>query len=194
MADENYIMVSMDDTRLKKIAEVLGNKTCKKILDYLAGEKEASVKDVSDALKIPINTSEYNVKKLLEADLIQKRSNFFWSKKGKKIVMYELSNKSIVISPKNSSVRNKLKSIVPGFVLVGAMSFAVYVYETIKAGGEQVIQAMPARGEILMAGGQMMNDVGYDFGGSTVPMLWNWFMAGGLLALFIFSIINWKKL
>ena len=85
MSKDKFILMGMDDKRSKKIAEVLGNKTSKKILDYLTDIKEASEKDISDSLNMPINTIEYNLKKLLEAGLVEKTKNFFWSKRGKKI-------------------------------------------------------------------------------------------------------------
>jgi len=122
MTDEKFMLVSLEDAKIKSLAEVLGNKTCKKIIDYLADNEEASQKDLSLALDIPMNTMEYNMKKLLLSGLVQKRKNFFWSKKGKKIVMYELSNKSIVISPKKR-VGEKFKSLVPTFILTGVLTF-----------------------------------------------------------------------
>lgn len=41
MADKNALMIDLDDERAEKIAEVITNKTCKKILSALA-EKEMS--------------------------------------------------------------------------------------------------------------------------------------------------------
>ena len=72
MAEKKYVLVSMDDERIKKISEALGNKTCKKIIDFLADEKEASETDISEALKLPLNTVEYNLKKLVQAELVPK--------------------------------------------------------------------------------------------------------------------------
>ena len=52
--------------------------------------------------------------------------------KGKKIIMYELSNKSIIIAPKDTTeIFSKLKSLLPVFLLTGSLTFAVYVYEKI---------------------------------------------------------------
>ena len=117
--EKKYLLISFEDKRVKKLAEIMGNKTCKKIIDYLAERKEISEKDISDALKIPINTVEYNLKKLLEVELIEKTKNFFWSKKGRKIDLYKLSNKSIIISPKSKSINSKIKSILPVALISG---------------------------------------------------------------------------
>ena len=88
--EEKYIMVSLEDEKTKRIAEVLSNKTCKKILDYLIENKNSTQNDISKNLNIPLNTLDYNIKKLLESGLIKKGSNFFWSKNGKKIAVYSI--------------------------------------------------------------------------------------------------------
>ena len=35
MTENKYIIISMDDPKTKHLADVLGNKTSKKIIDYL---------------------------------------------------------------------------------------------------------------------------------------------------------------
>lgn len=212
MVEEKFMLISLDDEKAKSLADVLGNKTCKKIIDHLAVHPEASVKDLSDFLKMPMNTVEYNIKKLVAADLVQKRTNFFWSKKGKKIVMYELSNKSIVIAPKNSSISSKLKSILPAVFISIAGAVAVYAFEKVRAVanfspsvnyGEGVVYAAK-QVSVNGAGGAMMSaapEVQRVVSDSVVnnfiyaPSLgWIWFLGGALLTLFIFSIVNWRKL
>jgi predicted transcriptional regulator len=207
MGEENFILVSLEDSKSKEISEVLGSKTCKRIIAYLSENKEASQKDLSDNLKIPMNTLDYNIKKLLSSGFIQKRKNFFWSKKGKKIVMYELSNKSIVISHKKPT-SEKLKSIIPALILTAAGTFAVWTYEKLSA--------LPLFEESVSmgAGGSNLMDktVGTVSEGATysttvpavhsflqsvsqnTPLVWGWFLAGALFVLTIFSIVNWRKL
>ena len=87
MKDDKFILMGLDDERSRDIADVLSNSTCKKIIDYLSEIKEASEKDISDALEIPLNTAEYNLNKLIKAGLVEKAKNFFWSVKGRKIGM-----------------------------------------------------------------------------------------------------------
>lgn len=205
--EDKYILLSMEDEKLKEVAEILGNKTCKKILDFLSDKKESSEKEISDELNIPINTVEYNLKKLLKVRLIEKSKNFFWSKKGKKIDVYKVSNKSIVISPKDSEFVSKLKSILPSFILTGAMTFGIYVYEKFnllkssvvdKTVGESFYglgsgfsqEASRVMVEDVVVQSQPVTDVLV----SSTPMGWVWFLSGALLVIFIFSIINWRKL
>ncbi|MFH1500459.1 MAG: beta-propeller domain-containing protein [archaeon] len=123
--DDKFILMGMDDERSKKIAEVIGNKTCKKILDYLADNTEKSEKEISEALGIPINTVEYNLKKLLDSGLVEKAKNFFWSRKGKKIDLYKLAKKHIVISPRSTRPSmTSLKAILP---LIAAMAAVIII-------------------------------------------------------------------
>jgi predicted transcriptional regulator len=202
MSEENFILVSLEDSRSKEISEVLGSKTCKRVIAYLSENKEASQKDLSDNLKIPMNTMDYNIKKLLSSGFIQKRKNFFWSKKGKKIIMYELSNKSIVISHKRPT-SEKLKSIIPAFILTAAGTFAVWTYEklsTISSIGERVSMGAGANNLMDKAAGTVTESAYSTVAPAinnflqSTPLVWGWFLAGALFVLTIFSIVNWRKL
>lgn len=215
MSDEKFMMVSLDDPKMKNLSDVLGNKTCKKIIDYLADNPEASQKDLSDALSIPMNTMDYSIKKLVSSGLIQKRKNFFWSKKGKKIAMYELSNKSIVISPRKGGFE-KFKSLLPAFMVTVVGSFAAFVYQRIGFGNKgMAMEAVVGSGEVGFekvvdfAAPSVANSLGEagssDFIAETVVQhgdllysalspVWAWFLAGGILALFVYAIVNWRKL
>jgi predicted ArsR family transcriptional regulator len=188
--DENkFMLISMEDESSKAVAEVLGSKTCKKIINYLAEIKEASQKDLSGALKIPMNTLDYNVKKLLESGFIQKKKNFFWSKKGKKISMYELSNKSIVISPKKST-SEKIKSIIPALILTAAGTFAVGVFEKINYSTRNIQTYDSSMESAILSEVAKAPTI---ISPQTFP-IWGWFLFGSLLAILIISIINWRKL
>ncbi len=193
---DNYILVSLDDEKSKSIAEVLSSPTCKKIINYLAevSEGEASQKDLSDALKIPMNTLDYNIKKLLSSGFVQKRKNFFWSKKGKKIIMYELSNKSVVISHKKH-VSEKIKSIIPAAIITAAGTFALWTYQKISlvrnVGNDAVLKSQ----EIMATAGSGSNAIPPEtiLSPHSNP-LWLWFLVGGIVAILIISVVNWKKL
>jgi len=203
----NFILVSLDDEKSKAISEVLGSSTCKKIISYLTETKEASQKDLSDALKIPMNTVEYNIKKLLDSGFIQKRTNFFWSKKGKKIIMYELSNKSIVISHKKFP-SEKIKSILPAFILTAAGTFALWAYEKISSVSvtpERVLsnsydavatKAQELAGTSSGGAGSITASVSPSdlITSSSYTPLWLWFLIGGLISIFVISLVNWRKL
>ena len=216
MASNKYIMFSMDDERIKNLAGVLGNKTCENIIDYLEKNDEASAKDISDALKLPLNTVDYNIKKLVESGVVEKKKKFFWSVKGKKIVTYGLSNKSIVISPKKTSIGSKAKSILTGILGVGIATILVgiftgpkpveFVDETlitapkiVESASSGTIGALGAsQGAVDVAreavAGTTVNNINIFTEAAPSTPFWVWFMVGALVALFIFSILNWRKL
>jgi len=198
--EKKFILVSMEDTKAKKIAEVLGNKTCKKIIDALTENKNLSEKELAHNLGIPINTVEYNLKKLLEAGLIDKAKNYFWSKKGKKIILYTLSNKSIIIQPKNTRVSSKIKSILS--VLGISAVFAIilkYFSESIYASRapERILEASTDEAGVFAEKSAQAANVfsqNIDFFFTQSHPTWIWFLSGALLAIIIFTILNWRKL
>ena len=192
--NKRYIWVSIDDERAKKIAGVLGNKTCKKIIEFLSDKNESGEKDISDALKMPINTVEYNVKKLIGAELIEKTKNFFWSKKGKKIKMYKLSNKSIIISPKASNINFKIKSLVLVFGISGIMGLLIrqLTIRNVVRNNENVLSSAGQKViEVSSEGAQTAASVGENFFLATP--IWVWFLTGALFAIIIFTLVNWNS-
>ena len=122
MTDDKFILMGLDDAG--DIAEALKNPTCKKILNFLGDVKEASEKDIEDALQMPINTVEYNLNKLTKSKLVDKAKNFFWSVKGKKIPMYKLARKHIIISPNKNPSLSYLKTILP-VILIAVIVIAL---------------------------------------------------------------------
>lgn len=122
--DDKFILMGINEAG--DVAEVLKNKTCKKILDFLADNKETSEKDIADGIDSPINTVEYNLKKLIKAGFVKKSKNFFWSVKGKKIEVYKLAKKHIVISPNKKPNINALKTLLP-IVLIIAITALILI-------------------------------------------------------------------
>jgi len=191
MNEKKYILISMEDERSKHLADVLGNKTCKKIIELLTEKSELSEKDISDNLKLPINTIEYNLKKLIQTELIERTKNFFWSKKGKRITTYQLSNKSIIISPKYNKINSKIKSILPVALIsvLGALLIKIFFYS------QQVVQE---KADASLASEFVSQTSGTALFNENILSLqspaWIWFLAGTLFALVIFTLINWRKL
>ncbi len=101
MANATTLNIDLNDPRSADIAEILSNKTCRKILSLIA-EKELTETEISSKLKIALNTVDYNIKKLVKAGLIESTSHF-WSVRGKKMPSYRVSERKIIISPKSFS-------------------------------------------------------------------------------------------
>ncbi len=134
MTDDKYILMGLDDERAKDMAEVLGNKTCKKIIDFLAETKEASEQDIATALGIPLNTTEYNLNKLKKSGLVVSSKNFFWSRKGRKIEMYQLAKKHIIISPTKKPSMTAIRALLPIFLILIAAILIVALVPKPDAG------------------------------------------------------------
>ena len=188
-------MLDLDDPRIAKIAEVISNKTAKKIVGYLA-DKEASEAEIVRDLKLPANTVNYNVKNLVEAGLIEKTKNFSWSVKGKKVLTYRVAKKSIVISPRNSRIATSVLG-----ALVGVGVLAVGIKQFI---GQKSMEFASSSNYLAEGSGEMVADSsrtivpeivnkGVEVS-SQIPDAWIWFLVGGILALVIFMILNWRRL
>ena len=189
--DETNILIPIDDERAKYISEVISNKTCKKILNYLTYNK-ATVSDIANELDMPINTVDYNIKKLIKADLIEKESHW-WSTRGKKMPVYKVSNKTIIISPKSKGFINYSKYLV-AFLITG---FIAFILKIISPERQEVAQEladdMPGilTTETIERTTEVVNrtaDVA--FSGSLNMDIWAWFLFGAWFAILLFFIIN----
>jgi predicted transcriptional regulator len=183
---EKYIMVSFDDEKIKFLSEVLGNKTCKKILVFLL-ENQASESEISKELKIPLNTVDYNIKKLVNTGLIEKATHW-WSVKGKKIPVYKVSNKKIIISPirKLSSI----KTLIPGIIISGIGALLIKglirpVQFAKDSALESGLKAAEAGGNLAAS----QNALDYLY---TLPP-WMWFLIGAWFGLVLFLIITFIR-
>lgn len=189
----------MDDPRAKKIAKVVGNKTAHKILNFLSENPNKSEQDISSSLKVPLNTVGYNVKQLLESGLIEKTSNFFWSKKGKKISLYQVSNKSVVFSPKKVNLSSQIKSILPVSLLAGVGALVIrLVHPSLSFAKDEISQSLNAVPSLTSSAKEMVSNAELAGSGlvSSQPSIislgspiW-WFLGGVLISIIIFILVN----
>ena len=204
---EKFILVDLDDERSKSISEVLGNKTCKKILEYLSDLKEASENDISKNLSIPINTVEYNLNKLIKAGLIEKSKKFFWSVKGKRIDTYKISNKKIVISPKSF-----IHGLLPALLGISVIAFGIKVisdkfnYDFVDDYSINALRNSPSLSDAVVSSEKMVSSGSSGaFHTSSIVQnsiqntcsslsnAWAWFLFGGLVTILIFLLFNQFK-
>ncbi len=188
-------MIDLDDPRTGKIADVISNKTAKKILGLLSNS-ELSESEISNNLKLPLNTIEYNIRKLEESGLIDKTKRFLWSIKGKRIYKYRISNKKIVISP-----RRMMRGIIPSVLISGAIAFGIKIWTDSKlekaadvVGGEQMVRGL-AMEKSAEASSFLAADAGVNDSIMVIAQnVWLLFFAGALFALLVFLILNfWRK-
>ncbi|MBT7903390.1 helix-turn-helix transcriptional regulator [Candidatus Woesearchaeota archaeon] len=125
----NFLLVSLNDKKAKKIASVIKNPSCKKILDYLAGKERSTETEISKKLEMPISTVHYSIKQLVEAKLV-KSDEYTYSEKGKEINHYKLANKYVIIAPEEDKkgLREKLKTIIPVALITGALGFVASLF------------------------------------------------------------------
>jgi len=179
------INVDLNDPRTALIADAISNKTCKKILELLS-EKEFSEGDLAKELKIPMNTVGYNIKKLIDSGLIEKTSSFFWSVRGKKIPMYKISNKKIVIMPKRIQ-----KGIIPALVVsvVGALGIKLFYGVGFSSAPREILDSnlgnlaekSASYGALPMAADGAIQSAS----GIFAVQPWTWFLMGAWVALVV---------
>lgn len=195
---EKIISIDLDDERIGKIADVISNKTCKKILDSLA-EKEMSAGEISDELGIPLNTAGYNLEKLVDAGLIEKKKEFLWSEKGKRIVKYKVANKKIVISP-----ARRIKGLLSTLFISGLIAIGVKVWSdsnifsagsndyVVEKVAESTSSTATSASSALMAGASEAGNIVASSIQTGNPALW--FISGVVVALVILVLFNWRKI
>lgn len=127
MSSEKYLIFDLDDDKSTKLGEIISNPTCKKIINLLA-DKEMGETEIAQALGSPLNTTEYNIKKLVHAGLIEEAKSW-WSVKGKKMPSYRLVNKAIVISPRKGNIYNKIKGVLPIVLITGMFTALFFWFE-----------------------------------------------------------------
>ncbi|MEI7718904.1 MAG: winged helix-turn-helix domain-containing protein [archaeon] len=208
---DKIISMDLNDSRMKYISEIFGSESCKKILNLLA-EKELTETDIAKELKMPLNSVDYNVKKLVQAGLIESGSHF-WSVRGKRMPSYRVSDKKIVISPKRMSSSVLL---IPALLVGGLISLTVrklvelnsYVPEVnlmmAKSGVEDSISAVQTTAGVAMTGLQdSVAERAADAVMTSAPTVaektsfigsivgWEWFLIGIWSGILIFFLLNY---
>ncbi|MBU0535549.1 MAG: winged helix-turn-helix domain-containing protein [Nanoarchaeota archaeon] len=131
---ETFIMVSLEEDKAKKLAQVISNDTSRKILDHLASKK-ATETELAKELSIPISTVHYNLKALVDCRLVE-ADEFHYSEKGKEVLHYSLANKYVIIAPKGMTegFKDKLKSLLPVGFLIAAGAAVIHLAESLFGG------------------------------------------------------------
>jgi len=95
-SEENLRVLPLSNDS-RKLIQTLSNKTSIRILQMLeSGNMSAS--ELAGGLDLRLNTLQYHLDSLLEADLIRV-SEIKWSRRGRKIKVYEPVEQMIVLIP-----------------------------------------------------------------------------------------------
>lgn len=169
-------MIELEDSRAGKIADVMSNKSAKKILNILS-EKEMSVNEIGRELGMRLNSVLYNIKNLVESGLIEETKGFLWSIKGKRIKKYKISNKRIVISP-----RRLVSGVIPAVLISGIVAFGIKLLTDTKFVGNSIAKEASKISAPAFEIARQSN--------GTAQSAWLWFLAGALFGLFVYLIWN----
>jgi len=150
MAKDTFVLISLEDSKSKELASAISSGAAKKILTYLGNKEESSATEISKELNMPLATVEYNLNLLLKAGLLES-PEFKWSEKGKKVDIYKVAKKLIIISPKGTeSLASKLSNLLPAVFVTVAGGIAVYLYQKslavpqLMAGAADSFEAAPS--------------------------------------------------
>ena len=195
MASKNFLLLSMEDSKIKKVSNVISNESCRKILDYLSN-KEATESELAEKLQLPISTVHYNLQQLMETGLIDSKE-FHYSQKGKEVSHYKLANKYIIIAPKKTfGIKEKLKSILPVALIASSATLVIqFVYKyfgktTAPATEQAALKSLAVESAAQPAVRSLYNDNP----SLTYLILQNkfiWFLLGAVSALVIYFIIRY---
>jgi|ETNmetMinimDraft_2_1059921.scaffolds.fasta_scaffold20642_1 predicted transcriptional regulator len=211
MAKKNFLLLSLEDSKAKKVANIVSNDSCRKILDYLSEHETSTESELATELNIPISTIHYNLQQLKESDLII-TEEFHYSKKGKEVSHYKLANKYIIITPKKvTGITEKLRSILPvGLAAIATAGIIQYASKYFPGKNSAASDTMLARAPAAMAeqavgaGAPIMEkaipaaqEIITNKAVSLLPNLTTniafWFLIGAVFALGIYLLISCIK-
>jgi len=190
MAKEPFLLVSLKGEKAKKLAQVMANPTCTKILEYLAG-KDATESQIAKDLGVPLSTVHYNIQQLVDARLVV-ADEFHYSEKGREVQHYKLANKYIIIAPQedDQSVLQHLRKMLPlAIVTVGAAA----VLKVVQILNIPVEEPAPMMAKIAVESDAMLMAAD---AGMIAPTPWyltpmvNYFIAGALFVLMVLIVIE----
>lgn len=203
MASKNFLLVSLEESKAKQLAQVVSNDVCRRILDYLAAkEKHATETEIAKDLGIALSTVHYNLKQLLQSGIV-KAEEFHYSEKGREVLHYSLANKYIIIAPKataTESLANKLRKILPVVGIVAITGVVIHVFSIFQQGtfgrsfaAQQLVEkaAAPAAAEAFAVANETAATItGKAAVTAQQPNIALWFAVGALFALVVYLIYD----
>ena len=196
MATKNFLLLSMEDEKIKKVSNVISNDSCRKILDYLSS-KEATESELAEKLQIPISTVHYNLQQLMETGLIN-AEEFHYSKKGKEVSHYKIANKYIIIAPKKAfGIKEKLKSILPVALIAAGAAGVIQLVSRNLLRTQVVSEGFAAKTAAAERALEAPVALAQAAPPQAVPAILQnialWFLMGALFALLIYSVISFIR-
>ena len=191
--EEKFLLVSLEEKESKKLAQIISNNSSRKILAYLTN-KTATESELSKKLNIPISTVHYNLKHLLKTGLVDSKE-YHYSEKGKEVNHYSLAKKYIIIAPKTSGIKTRLRSILPMVIIIIAGAAIIQFFSSLFTGANFGIQksadvAQLAFEEAEMTAIPTVDAVSTAATGLPIAV---WFLIGGIVVILTYLIISLIK-
>lgn len=182
------MLLSLKEGQSKRLAQVIGNETCRRILDYLAGKEYATETTVAKELGIPLSTAHYNLKALRESGLVD-ADEFHYSDKGKEVPHYRLANRYIVIAPrKEQNIMERLKRLWPlGAVAVGVAAVMEAVQRFLLDAGGEAYKAADAGARMMVESAQAAPRAAEEAARFPSPAT-TWFLVGAVFVILAFAV------
>ncbi|MBI2144052.1 helix-turn-helix transcriptional regulator [Candidatus Woesearchaeota archaeon] len=191
MASKNFLLVSLEETKAKELAQIVSNDVCRRILDYLAGKEHATETAIAKDMAIALSTVHYNIRQLLQSGIV-KAEEFHYSEKGREVLHYSLANRYIIIAPKaaaTESLANKLKRILPVVLMVAAAGVAIQLFSSFKQAtsfaSKAAIQRAAESSTLAAETGQRA--------AQAQPNVALWFVIGAVFALAAYAAYDFLK-
>lgn len=185
MAKNNFLLVDLNESKTKKLAETITSDTSRKILNYLT-EKEGTESVVAKELNLPLPTVHYHLQKLQEAGLVMVEE-FHYSEKGREVNHYKLANKYIIIAPKKvTGLKQKLRGILPVGLIIAGVS-AIWGFFSVNRTSAVAAKSLAAEQLAMPMLEQNIVMVQPPVYADQYSVLW--FLAGGLFTLLIYVLI-----
>lgn len=193
---ENFLLLSLDDTKAKKIANAVNNESGIKILNYLTDKDHATETQISEKLNLAISTVHYNLEQLQKAGLVEWEEAHF-SQKGKKVKHYKLVSKYIIIAPREEkeSFMQKLKTLFPAFLVSLLGSGLIYYFNNFKSASFDGMASAPmmAKTAVYQAENIAADSTAVIVSNPIYTQLWFVFLAGSLLSLFFVLALSYFR-
>ena len=196
---EPFMLVSLREDKARKLARVMANPTCTRLLDHLA-QKETTESAMARELGIPISTVHYDLQQLVQAKLVVVEE-FHYSPKGREVNHYKLANKYIIITPREvTGIRGKLRRILPITFIAGGAALAAQLvadYVSLPPQEAAMMQPVVMESAMLKTAAAPAADAMYSAAGQAPAhaLSWGsfevalWFFIGSLAALLIHTFL-----
>ncbi len=204
MSGESFLLLSLKESKSKRLAQIISNATSRKILDHMATKEHVTETSLAKELELPLSTVHYNLKALLDNKLIS-AEEYHYSSKGKEVLHYQLAKKYIIIAPADadSSFLEKIKKFLPPTIFVFAVAGVIHLVQNFTSKGATSLSASMAIGGAKMAVNtadavareaavqQAVPIVAEAH--SAVPSITLWFLIGAIVALTALFLWDWIR-